>query len=84
MGRGKATGKAKSSSGANLGFEQTLWQTADKLRGNIDAAAARWCENASQLSSTEWKYTKVPQKEFQTLQPLRLADLSVLWVFSLS
>jgi len=24
--------------GANLGFEQTLWQAADKLRGNMDAA----------------------------------------------
>jgi type I restriction enzyme M protein len=29
---------AKSSNGANLGFEQTLWQMADKLRGNMDAA----------------------------------------------
>ncbi len=26
------------SNGANLGFEQTLWQTADKLRSNMDAA----------------------------------------------
>lgn len=24
--------------GAELGFEQTLWATADKLRGHIDAA----------------------------------------------
>ncbi len=29
---------AKSSNGANLGFEQTLWQAADKLRGHMDAA----------------------------------------------
>lgn len=28
----------KNSSGANLGFEQKLWQTADKLRSNMDAA----------------------------------------------
>ena len=28
----------KSTNGANLGFEQTLWQAADKLRGNMDAA----------------------------------------------
>src|SRR3972149_5020738 len=28
----------KSNNGANLGFEQTLWQAADKLRGNMDAA----------------------------------------------
>jgi type I restriction enzyme M protein len=26
------------SSGANLGFEKTLWQTADKMRSNMDAA----------------------------------------------
>jgi type I restriction enzyme M protein len=36
-------GKPKASekgvkNGANLGFEQTLWQAADKLRGNMDAA----------------------------------------------
>jgi type I restriction enzyme M protein len=28
----------KSSNGANLGFEQKLWQAADKLRGHMDAA----------------------------------------------
>lgn len=28
----------KNANGANLGFEQTLWQAADKLRGNMDAA----------------------------------------------
>jgi len=28
----------KNSNGANLGFEQTLWQAADKLRSNMDAA----------------------------------------------
>jgi len=27
-----------SSNGTNLGFEQTLWQVADKLRSNMDAA----------------------------------------------
>jgi type I restriction enzyme M protein len=30
--------EAKTKNGANLGFEQTLWQAADKLRGNMDAA----------------------------------------------
>jgi type I restriction enzyme M protein len=30
--------KKKSSNGANLGFEQQLWQMADKLRGHMDAA----------------------------------------------
>jgi hypothetical protein len=35
-----ATGKTQkqSSSGSALGFEATLWATADKLRGNLDAA----------------------------------------------
>ena len=28
----------KSSNGANLGFEETLWKAADKLRNNMDAA----------------------------------------------
>ncbi len=43
-GRGaeKATKSAKAAagngSGANLGFEQKLWQAADKLRNNMDAA----------------------------------------------
>ena len=30
--------KQKKSNGATLGFEQTLWQAADKLRNNMDAA----------------------------------------------
>jgi len=29
---------ASNSSGSALGFEATLWATADKLRGNLDAA----------------------------------------------
>lgn len=29
---------AKKSNGATLGFEQTLWESADKLRGHLDAA----------------------------------------------
>src|SRR5207249_2356171 len=32
------TGKEKSTIGSALGFEATLWATADKLRGNLDAA----------------------------------------------
>jgi type I restriction enzyme M protein len=34
----KPAGKASAKNGANLGFEQKLWQAADKLRGNMDAA----------------------------------------------
>jgi type III restriction enzyme len=43
-----------------------------------DAAAAAWCENATRLSGATWKYAKVPQKEFETLQPSRLAELTAL------
>jgi type I restriction enzyme M protein len=36
-GRQRVT-NSKSTNGANLGFEQTLWALADKLRGHMDAA----------------------------------------------
>jgi len=35
---GKNPKKNKSTNGPHLGFEATLWATADKLRGNLDAA----------------------------------------------
>jgi type I restriction enzyme M protein len=38
MARGKKPEKKTAKNGANLGFEQTLWQAADKLRGNMDAS----------------------------------------------
>src|SRR5262245_31483695 len=34
----KTSKKTASSNGANLGFEQKLWQAADKMRGHMDAA----------------------------------------------
>ena len=34
----QSTKKQKTSNGANLGFEATLWAAADKLRNNMDAA----------------------------------------------
>ncbi|WP_135230479.1 DEAD/DEAH box helicase family protein [Deinococcus fonticola] len=43
-----------------------------------DRAAAQWCENASELSGTLWRYLKVPQKQFKGLQPESLADLDAL------
>jgi type III restriction enzyme len=43
-----------------------------------DAAAAQWCENATQLTKTRWCYLKVPQKAFELLQPSSLADLKAL------
>lgn len=50
---------------------------------NKDRAAVLWCENAARLTSTTWRYLKVPQKEYEQLQPGEFADLSV-FVFSSS
>src|SRR5689334_17814446 len=38
MGKKKSAKSNGSSSGANLGFEATLWAAADKMRNNMDAA----------------------------------------------
>lgn len=46
-----------------------------------DAAAAQWCENATQLTKTKWQYLKIPQKGFETLQPSRLEHLRALQAF---
>ncbi len=43
-----------------------------------DRAAQIWCENATLLTDTPWQYIKVPQKEFDILQPTEFADLLVL------
>jgi hypothetical protein len=37
----KPNGKAPSASKGDLGFEATLWRTADELRGNLDSAEYR-------------------------------------------
>jgi len=44
---------------------------------NKDHAATLWGENATRLTETEWHYLKVPQKEFEKLQPDEFADLVV-------
>lgn len=43
-----------------------------------DRAATLWCENATMLTGKEWRYLKVPQKEFGKLQPSEFSDLEVL------
>jgi type III restriction enzyme len=57
------------------------WLLESKGQENLDVlrkdvAAMRWSENASNLTATSWKYVKVPQKEFEALQPTRLSDLA--------
>ena len=42
-----------------------------------DRAAVLWCENATRLTGTPWQYVKVPQKEYEQLQPTELADVLV-------
>jgi type III restriction enzyme len=43
-----------------------------------DIAAQRWCENATTLTGSAWKYLKIPQKAFEMLQPTRLDHLPAL------
>lgn len=43
-----------------------------------DRAAALWCENATLLTGQIWQYLKVPQADFETLQPDAFSDLTAL------
>jgi hypothetical protein len=43
-----------------------------------DAAATRWCENATSLTSVEWRYLRVPQKDFEAPELSRFGDLAAL------
>jgi type III restriction enzyme len=43
-----------------------------------DEAASRWCEDATLLTKTPWRYLKVSQKVFEQLHPETLADLVAL------
>lgn len=63
-------------SGTHWILESKGQENVDVLRKDI--AAVRWCENATKLTDEQWKYAKVPQKEFEVLQPTRLADLAAL------
>jgi type III restriction enzyme len=44
---------------------------------NKDRAAMLWCENAARLTDANWRYLKVPQKEYEKLRPDQFADLAV-------
>jgi len=49
--------------------------------GTVDPltdTAENWVESASRLTSTPWRYLKVPQSEFKELQPADFAELLVL------
>jgi type III restriction enzyme len=40
-----------------------------------DQAARLWCENATALTGEAWGYLKVPQKEYERLQPASFGEL---------
>lgn len=40
-----------------------------------DNAAIHWCDTATELTKTEWKYLKVLEKEFEKLRPGDFAEL---------
>jgi len=40
-----------------------------------DKAARNWCENATELTHTDWHYLKVLQSEFEQLQPNDFQEL---------
>ena len=59
----------------------THWIIETKGREDIevkrkDDAAERWCENATNLTGTNWHFVKVPQREFDGLQQSKFEDLS--------
>jgi type III restriction enzyme len=56
---------------------ETKGQETEETKHKANAATL-WCENASELTSKTWKYLKVPQKEFERLQPETLADLGAV------
>jgi type III restriction enzyme len=62
-------------SGSHWLLETKGQETAEVERK--DQAAARWVENASELTGVPWRYLKVPQKLFEQLQPVALSDLIV-------
>ena len=67
---------ATDKSGTHWLLESKGQETIEVLRK--DAAAVRWCETATELTGKQWKYMKIPQKEFEALQPTRLSDLAAL------
>jgi hypothetical protein len=56
---------------------ETKGQETEETKHKTNAATL-WCENANALTSKTWKYLKVPQKEFERLQPKTLADVGAL------
>lgn len=45
---------------------------------NKNRAANLWCENATRLTGTPWRFVIVKQKDYEQLRPDEFADLSVM------
>jgi type III restriction enzyme len=63
--------------GTNWLLETKGQQTEDV--SHKEHAAEVWCENATTLTNTRWRYLKVMQKAFENLHPESLDELKVLW-----
>jgi type III restriction enzyme len=62
----------------------THWVIETKGREDLDVvhkdrAAAIWCENATLLTGTAWRYIKVPQAEFAKLQASDFEQLALVF-----
>lgn len=62
--------------------DNSHWLVETKGREDIevamkDKAAELWCENATNLTKTNWQYLKVPQKEFEGLHPSDFEELMI-------
>ncbi len=58
----------------------TKWLIETKGREDVDVrlkdnAAANWCDAASRLTADQWRYLKVPQKDFEKLHPETFEEL---------
>ena len=71
MAQGK-TNETKKNNGANLGFEEKLWQTADKLRGHIDPSEYKHVV----LGLVFLKYISDTFEEYHQQLELRTSDPS--------
>ena len=62
--------------------ESEYWLIETKGREDVevvlkDQAAKNWCANATELTEYEWHYLKVPQKEFEALNPESFEELQI-------
>lgn len=66
-----------------IATDGTHWLVETKGQVNVDvahknSAASLWCENATTLTGTVWRYVIIHQPAFEKLQPDHFADLNAL------